>query len=131
MRVNPLLYNLLAVPPLGLARRVAGRVRREWRAASKRRRDFSRPTYALNSPPVGELHSYFHALPLDILRPHAQWIAELAAKFAANEFDLLGSGWTTVRYGIECRGLEGQRLPAARNRREPRRPLAKASRFTE
>ena len=111
MRVNPLLYNLLAIPPLGLARRVAGRVRREWRSASKRRRDFARPTYALTGPPIGELHAYFPALPLETLRPHAQGIAEMAAKFAVGEFDLLGSGWTPVHYGLECRGREGHIYP--------------------
>ena len=111
MRVNPLLYNLLAVPPLGLARRVAGRVRREWRSASNRRRDFARPTYARGRPPVGELHAYFPPLPLDSLRPHAEWIVELAANFANGTFNLLGSGWTAVRYGMECRGLEGHVYP--------------------
>ena len=111
MRVNPLFYNLLAVPPLGLARRMARRVGRDWQTAAKRRRDFARPTYALNKPPVAELHSYFPALPLETLRPHADWIADLSANFVAGRFDLLGSGWTAVRYGMSCRGLEGNVYP--------------------
>ena len=113
MRVNPLFYNLLVVPSLGLARRsatlarrVAGRVQRDWQDRLQTPPRFRPPDVcAGHNPPVGELHSYFPPCRWKLLRPHAEWIAELSANFADGEFDLLGSGWTAVHYGMDCRGL--------------------------
>lgn len=41
----------------------------------------------------------------------AEWLPDVASEYRAHRFDLLGSGWVQVRYGMECRGLEGVKYP--------------------
>ena len=36
----------------------------------------------------------------------------LAAHYVDHRFDILGSGWTIVRHGMSCRGVEGHRHPS-------------------
>ncbi len=110
MRVNPLLR--IARAPYRVTRRVGAKCRRDLHDALRRRRDRARRTYAAAAP-TAPLHSYFPALPLENLRPHAEWISEMAANFAGGKFDLLGSGWVAVRYGMECSGLGGHVYPPA------------------
>ena len=97
--------NLDRIPRV--LRRIKAKIGRELANSAQRSRDTARPTYAVSLPPIAPLYSYFPALPLETLRPHAEWIAGLSAQYVAGRFDLLGSGWTEVRYGMECRGLEG------------------------
>jgi hypothetical protein len=52
---------------------------------------------------------YFHALPHDVLAPHAGSVAELAARYLDHRFDVLGSGWVRVEHGMRCPGVEGHR----------------------
>lgn len=66
-----------------------------------------RSTYLIDYPP-GTCAPLLHS---DVLS--SDWhVSEKALRtstehYLQHRFDLLGSGWTTVRYGIRCRGLHG------------------------
>lgn len=45
------------------------------------------------------------------LQPHAATISALCENYFAHRFDLLGSGWVQVRYGMSCAGIETIRFP--------------------
>jgi hypothetical protein len=52
--------------------------------------------------------------PLDKAAWHVSlpWLADVATHTLEHRFDLLGSGWTQVRYGMEAAGIRGVRYPA-------------------
>jgi hypothetical protein len=64
----------------------------------------------------GALAPHFEAVPVDLLTALREPILELAEWTAAGRFDLLGSGWRSVAYGVECPGVEGvlHRAPPVR-----------------
>lgn len=100
----------LALPLPELAQRTAALAGRSVGDLVRRQRDLARPTYpAWQEVPAGELYRYAREVPLELLRPWRQQIAELAALHLEHRFDLLGSGWTRVEHGMRCRGLEGHR----------------------
>jgi hypothetical protein len=109
------LQRLLSLPPRVLLRKV-------WRKAGKtaalwyrRRQDARQATYAALSPRwPGKLYQYFQPLALDLLEPQAEKIQALTSYYLEHRYDLLGSGWVRVRYGMKCRGLEGQRYEMGR-----------------
>jgi hypothetical protein len=73
-------------------------------------------SYALGK----ELRPLFHHLenfPLREARACSKSLSAITEHYLAHRFDLLGSGWTRVHHGIECRGVEGHRYdePAAHN----------------
>ena len=43
--------------------------------------------------------------------PRSAILLQLAEKYFAHNFDLLGSGWVKVAYGVSCRGFEGNSYP--------------------
>lgn len=68
------------------------------------------PTYAkTKNVPEGELNTYFKTIPTEVLRAFSSEIAGVTQHYLAHRFDLLGSGWVLVKYGMRCRGLEGNR----------------------
>ncbi|MDF1543280.1 MAG: heparinase II/III family protein, partial [Anaerosomatales bacterium] len=38
--------------------------------------------------------------------PGTEWLEPVCEEYLAHRFDVLGSGWTHVRHGMRCRGLE-------------------------
>ncbi len=66
-------------------------------------------TYNRSVPPQEiELESYFTTLPKVNTDTLVQQIAGTTRHFFAHQFDLLGSGWVTVKHGMACRGMEGE-----------------------
>jgi len=79
-------------------------------------RDRQRSTFIdQNVVPHSEL-ALAHYFTLDALLPalavDRAALAGVAAHFLAHRFDLLGSGWVQVRYGMICRGMGGCRYSA-------------------
>ncbi|MDB5405518.1 MAG: Heparinase family protein [Rhodospirillales bacterium] len=103
---------LRRLPPGVIARRAAGIVGRGTRAAVGRYRDRHRATYC-DDPQLGPLVALLDVLPIASVRGAAEWIAPAAELYRRHYFDILGSGWCEVRYGMECPGVEGTRYPAA------------------
>jgi heparinase II/III-like protein len=103
-------HRVLSMPPHVVLQKVIGRVRRHCRDRAHRQGDFQRPTYLGEEP----FHSQRLIRYLDGLSG-APWsfsrslLASLLENYCRHRFDLLGSGWTVVRHGIECKGMEGHR----------------------
>lgn len=60
-------------------------------------------------PDFKELNTFFKPISTECLLPHASIISYICKKFIEHKFDLLGSGWTDVMYGMVCPGIEGIR----------------------
>lgn len=48
-----------------------------------------------------------------LLARHRHWIEELAGRYLAHRFNLLGSGWIHIHHGMMPKGFDGVRFPAA------------------
>jgi hypothetical protein len=99
----------LALAPNVVLRKAAARAANAWRLAALRRRDQTQRSYDLAAPAV-PLARLLEAPDAGLLAPHAATLGALADLYVAHRFDLLGSGWVQVRYGMECRGLRGHRF---------------------
>jgi hypothetical protein len=63
--------------------------------------------------PDGSLYAYVTLTAEDIPDDLAEALPPVVALTLNHRFDLLGSGWTDVHYGMRCRGLEGVRYDEA------------------
>lgn len=96
--------------------------------------DLFRPTFC-TSRQSGALSALITG-PVKLSESEASGIIELARLYLNHRFDLLGSGWVNVRYGMSCDGVEGCRYAAAKRdfsleSRINRANLAEAARIGE
>jgi hypothetical protein len=89
------------------------------------RLDRFRPTFAAGSP-EGELSALIGGSVKPREREAAR-IGELARHYLDHRFDLLGSGWVNVRYGMACNGVEGHRYAPAKADSSPAARINKAN----
>ncbi len=105
------LKKAVTLPPrvvIGRAGEIASRgTRRLW----ERNRDRVRPTYGARPKRGAELGRCFKPVPAEALAGRAAQLAATAEQAIHHRFDLLGSGWVKVAYGMEAIGLEGHRYP--------------------
>lgn len=112
MNIKHYLYRVRSVPPHLIIKKLVGRAQRRLKLLVKRQNDTLSSTYIPAAYcPTGSLYRYFHPVPLEQLRSHADQILPLAQHYLEHRFDLLGSGWVQIKYGMHCRGLEGYRYP--------------------
>jgi hypothetical protein len=100
------------MPPHILARKVVARTTRFWTAKQLLLHDRYRSSYAKSSP-TGLLTLRFTDMSLTPLLQRKDCIRAIADSVCSHQFDLLGSGKTTVRYGATYPGLEGHKFPPA------------------
>ncbi len=103
----------LSLPPQIALRMVYEQVARPLRHSTAKKRDLSIATYS--NIEISELHSYFTIPPIAELQSHERHISILSELHCRHNFDLLGSGWTAVKYGMNCRGTEGIKFPPYSN----------------
>lgn len=105
-------YSRLArqLPPRVVAERALGLVRRRTRAARERMRDELRPTHPTGSSQA--LVLYARLSREDVQEDISRDARKLSAHYMRHEFDILGSGWTTVARGMNAPGIEGVGYPA-------------------
>ncbi|RKZ84103.1 MAG: heparinase, partial [Candidatus Parabeggiatoa sp. nov. 1] len=73
------------------------------------KRDSHTVTYRLDAKiPIGHLNNYISLIDIKLLEGK-EWLAGVTQNYLAHRFDLLGSGWVLVKYGMHCQGLEGYR----------------------
>jgi hypothetical protein len=85
--------------------------RRKIEKRGQRLADLRESTFAGEAP--GEpLLRYTQVLPFSAGAPDYYTLIEACEHYLAHRFDLLGSGWTEVRHGRRCAGLEGYRYDA-------------------
>jgi hypothetical protein len=114
MRIVHYLRRALTLPPRQTARIACQMASARVRAAGSRARDLWLPTFSqLPKEMEGVPLLRLFAMPsLDLVRAQ-RWVIEgLSTQYVRHRFDLLGSGWTEVRLGMSCDGLEGRRFPA-------------------
>jgi hypothetical protein len=97
--------HVSAVKALGLGLRLGGE-------AVARRRDRRAPTF-LDAAPEGPLRRRIRLGDRPTSPETDAALARATAQYLAHRFDLLGSGWTQVRHGADCPGLEGHRFASA------------------
>lgn len=113
MRIGHYLRRALSLPPQVACRKALGKIQREWHAWSQYRRDTRRCTYLTDRRFESDgLHRYLSGLILDPAASRSPDIAWLSRQYLRHRFDVLGSGWVTVRYGMSCLGMEGHRYEA-------------------
>jgi hypothetical protein len=100
---------LLGYGPRLLAKKVASRLRRELRIRTTRIGDILFGSHGRGSEGVLPVPLRIDAddLPSDL----RTYLAAVAPSYLDHRFDFLGSGWTQVRHGVRCRGLEGNVYP--------------------
>jgi len=98
----------LSHPPHVTARKAWRLFRGRLEGRLARNIDLAKCTYG-RIPLHGNLFQHFQPVPLECLKPHATIISDLTEHFLQHEFDLLGSGWIRIQYGMECAGVEGNR----------------------
>lgn len=95
-----------------LAKKALGRLMRGAHRAVARATDERHGTYALDhaEPPLAAV---FVPPPRAALAARRAELEALGAQYVEHRFDLLGSGWTRVAPGMQCRGVGGHRHVAA------------------
>lgn len=99
--------------PSEAAKRAVAVVRRDAAGLVARVRNMRVPSRSGDGEiPRGQLQRIGEMPPVTVLAPQAEAIRLLGECWLRHYFDLLGSGWSPVAYGVECRGIEGHRFAA-------------------
>ena len=100
----------LALPPHVAARKAVEIASRTLKRRLAKRRDAKLQTYSTDKH-IPALYSYFSLREDELLLPHRAIISELATLYCNHEFDLLGSGWVHVGYGMtEVNSISGEAI---------------------
>jgi hypothetical protein len=105
-----LLRQASMLPPHRLLAKVGGFARRKARAAWQRRSDFIRGSHS----PLKHGLRWCSRLSIgaqDIAPDLREPLRLLGDSYRRHCFDLLGSGWVEVRYGMSCHGFVGHKFP--------------------
>lgn len=110
MRVGYFVRRALSMPPQMVVRKAAGKIRRTWQAWAQYRHDIRHGTYhtSVRLEPFA-VHSYLGGIRLDPGTLDRARLAWLSRHYLNHRFNLLGSGWTQVRRGMSCPGMDGHR----------------------
>jgi hypothetical protein len=101
----------VSLPPKVLATSTIDFIKQRRAAYRLRQHDKHRSSYLKKFPnPI--LDHYLPAVDVIYLLPMRKALQGTTAHFLAHNYNLLGSGWTHLRHGIQCRGLEGFRFGA-------------------
>ncbi len=110
MNLRECLHRVTVLPPHEVPYRTARFFWRKLKRISKYYVDKNSSTYVKkHRVPPGKLLSYLKPVTVELLKVYRSEIAGVTGHYLAHRFDLLGSGWVQVKYGMECRGLEGFR----------------------
>jgi Heparinase II/III-like protein/Heparinase II/III N-terminus len=110
LRLIKTIKTLLSHSPGIILQKGLWLISHRWKSSVTQKLDLFRPTYSHNfSQTADSLGSFLKKPSTDSLSADSEQILSLADLYLSHSFDLLGSGWTQVRYGMDCRGLEGYR----------------------
>jgi len=92
----------VALGPAAALRRLGAKFLRAATHLPKRHADAEQVTYRLVLPFSGHaVDSFFARIPVDGLTPNAAQAAAISKQWLGHRFDLLGSGWVHVTYGMQ------------------------------
>lgn len=115
-------HRVLSLPPHVIVRKLIGRVRGHCHDRARRHADFRHSTYTQEAPfPSKGLLCHLAGISGAPWSFSPSLLASLLENYCRHRFDLLGSGWTLVRHGVECKGMAGHRFhPGASIEPDPR-----------
>jgi hypothetical protein len=99
------LKKLLNIPLRQIGPRAISYFRRRNSYKRQRACDYSNRTYS-SFTPLGAILRFIKIDDVSKLQPLGHQIADLSSLYINHRFDLLGSGWIQVRYGMSCPGIE-------------------------
>jgi hypothetical protein len=100
--------KLFKLSPLNAIKKIAEVIKRHTTNWFDRRSDLNTCTYSRRPDWFkGITHNTYCLHEKDFLKKHKNEIIALADKYLDHEFDLLGSGWVKVNYGLKAQGVEG------------------------
>jgi hypothetical protein len=105
------LRRALELPPHVAAMKAMQLTRRLVEQRVRRRRDMRSLTFTVDGP--SQLMQRLTISSDDVPETLAAILPELTQRYLDHRFELLGSGWVQVRYGLSARGVEGHRFPPA------------------
>jgi Heparinase II/III-like protein/Heparinase II/III N-terminus len=88
------------------AGRAVGFARKQVAGIGQRLQDQISSSYLPGRAAAAPMLNYLKPASRRLLSASKAWLAAVASNYLAHRFDLLGSGWTQVRHGITCRGVE-------------------------
>jgi len=97
----------ISLPPHVVLQKIIHKLKNKYAAKKKKILDEKFPTYVRKCP-FSSLNRYLHNVNPCL---SSEEIVEFAAHCLKHEFDLLGSGWTQVFHGMNCKGLEKYHYP--------------------
>jgi hypothetical protein len=103
-------HRVLSLPPRVAAKKIAEKAWRAWKKRSDYRHELGKSSYvSAETVPAQHLQVYLPGLELDLAALPISIITRLARLHLSHRFDLLGSGWVHLHYGMPCSGVEGHR----------------------
>ena len=110
LRLKKTIKEILSQPPQVLFQKGMRLIHRQWNSRLIQKLDYFRPTYFQNySRTAAPLGTFLKIPALDSIIADPEQTLSLADLYLNHTFDLLGSGWHQVRYGMDCMGLENYR----------------------
>jgi len=100
----------LRLPPHVAARKAVFLGLRIAKQKASRRRAIRTQSY-LTHTPAGELRRRFQELKLAVPAEDVPALVETTRLYLDHRFDILGSGWKQIQYGMRCQGLAGHAYP--------------------
>jgi hypothetical protein len=101
----------LELPPHVAAMKAMQLTRRLVEQRVRRHRDKRSLTFTVDGP--SQVMRRLTISSDDVPQTLGAVLPELTQRYLDHRFDLLGSGWVQVRYGLSAQGLEGHRFPTA------------------
>ncbi len=109
--VRRYLRQAVSLPPKVLVESTFNFIKRRRAEYRLRRHDKQHSSYLKKYPNL-KLDHYLPAVDVKYLLPMRKTLQGTTAHYLAHYYNLLGSGWTHLRHGTPCRGLEGFRFGA-------------------
>ena len=108
MKIKFYLIRALTLPPHILAKKIIDKARQIFLKNFNRLRDWNRTTYP-EKLIDGSLYRYLSDINAARLQQPlpSELREELSFRYLQHRFNLLGSGWVQVKYGMHCKGLDG------------------------
>ncbi len=101
--------KLLNTPLAQIGPRAISYIRRQNSYKRQKNRDYLTGTYSNTFTPPGEMLRLIRIDDVSNLLHMGHQIADISSLYLDHRFDLLGSGWIKVRYGMSCPGIESHR----------------------
>lgn len=109
MKINPYIKRVMELPPHIVMLKVYRLLRRRASNFRLKIKDHTDSTYSSISSL--RISTQLKGIDIKYLRTYSKQIRALSGLYLKHNFDLLGSGWVEVKYGMTCNGLEGFKYP--------------------